>query len=88
MNSRLPLDISEKLIRQVRIALGGVATVPWRAREADAVLTGRRFSEAAAREAADAAFAQARPRTHNGFKVALGKESLVRALIEAVNLEQ
>jgi xanthine dehydrogenase YagS FAD-binding subunit len=81
------LDVSDKLIRQVRIALGGVATVPWRAREAEAVLTGRRFGEAAAREAADAAFAQARPRLHNGFKVALGKETLVRALIEAVNLE-
>ena len=81
------LDLSDKMIRQARIALGGVATVPWRAFEAEAILTGRTFSEAAAREAADAAFAQARPRAHNGFKAALGKETLVRALIEAANLE-
>jgi xanthine dehydrogenase YagS FAD-binding subunit len=62
--------------------------VPWRAREAEAVLLGRRLDESGAREAAEAAFAQARPRAQNGFKVTLGKETLVRVLIEAARLEE
>jgi xanthine dehydrogenase YagS FAD-binding subunit len=87
-SAAVALEISEGIVQQARIALGGVATVPWRAREAEAVLTGRALGEAAAREAAETAFAQARPRTHNGFKVALGKETLVRALMEAAQLEE
>ena len=82
------LDLSDKIVRQARIALGGVATVPWRASEVEAVLTGRGLDEVAAREAAEAAFTQAWPSTHNGFKVALGKETLVRALINAARLEE
>jgi xanthine dehydrogenase YagS FAD-binding subunit len=86
-SAAVALEISDGLVQQVRIALGGVATVPWRAREAEAVLTGRVLGEAAAREAAEVAFAQARPRAHNGFKVALGKVTLLRALMEAAKLE-
>jgi xanthine dehydrogenase YagS FAD-binding subunit len=86
-SAAVALEVSDGLVQEARIALGGVATVPWRAREAEAVLTGRALDEAAAREAAEAAFAQARPRAHNGFKVALGKETLVRALIETAKMK-
>ncbi|MDQ0392967.1 FAD binding domain-containing protein [Labrys monachus] len=74
-------------VRDARIALGGVATVPWRSRPAEAVLAGRRFDEALAEEAAEAAFAEARPAGDNAFKVTLGKRTLVRALIETAAME-
>lgn len=77
------LDLNGEMVREARIALGGVATVPWRAREAERALQGRMLDESIAMKAADAAFASARPRTHNAFKVALGKATLVRALLDA-----
>ena len=81
----LHMDGSE--VREARIALGGVATIPWRCREAEDVLAGKILDETSAQAAARAAFADARPRTHNGFKVALGKATLVRALLQAAELE-
>ncbi len=66
-------------IAEARIALGGVATKPWRAREAEATLAGTRPSREAYRRAADVAFASAVPRRDNGFKIELGKRAVVRA---------
>jgi len=70
-------------VRSARIALGGVAAVPWRAKEAEALLAGKPLDEAAATKAADAAFAGAKTHTHNAYKVPLGKATLVRALLTA-----
>src|ERR1700722_8571509 len=81
------LDMDGSKVREARIALGGVATVPWRSREAEDALAGKTLTEEAAEAAARAAFASARPRTHNGFKVALGQATLVRALQQAAELE-
>jgi xanthine dehydrogenase YagS FAD-binding subunit len=75
------------VVNEARIALGGVATVPWRAHEAEAMLRGRPLDEAAARAAAQAAFAGAEPRGHNAFKVALGQQTLLRALLQAQAME-
>lgn len=77
------LDLDGARVGEVRIALGGVATVPWRAHAAEAALRGQVLDEAAATRAADAAFAGARTRPYNAFKVPLGKQTLVRALLEA-----
>jgi len=74
-------------VRDARIALGGVATVPWRAREAEAALRGRALDDDTLQAAADAAFAQAQPREHNAFKVALGKRTLIRAIRQATSME-
>jgi len=74
-------------VRELRLALGGVATRPWRAHAAEAALRGRRLDESAARQAAEAAFADARPRAHNAFKVELGKRTVVRALLAAARME-
>ncbi|MDC7788368.1 xanthine dehydrogenase family protein subunit M [Rhodoplanes sp. TEM] len=74
-------------VREARIALGGVATVPWRARAAEDALKGRRLDEAAAEAAAEAAFADAQIREHNAYKVDLGRRTLVRALLDAARLE-
>jgi len=81
-SAAVALHVEGGVVRAARIALGGVATVPWRAHEAEAVLTGQRLDEALASRAAEAAFAGAQPRRHNAFKVPLGKRTLVRALLE------
>jgi xanthine dehydrogenase YagS FAD-binding subunit len=74
-------------VRNVRIALGGVATVPWRAVEAEALIRGKPINEQNVRAAADAAFATAEGHGHNTFKVELGKRTLSRALQQAAALE-
>jgi xanthine dehydrogenase YagS FAD-binding subunit len=86
-SAAVALDMDGETLREARIALGGVATVPWRAREAEAVLAGRPLTEESARAAADAAFADARPRQLNRFKLDLGKETLVRALLDARDMK-
>ena len=70
-------------VRTVRIGLGGLATKPWRAHEAEAALSGRQLNEATAQEAAEAAFASAVSHGENAFKPELGRRTLVRALLTA-----
>ena len=82
-SAAVALDMEQNVVRTARIALGGVATVPWRAREAEAALAGKSLDESTAMAAAGAAFARAHPLEHNAFKVVLGKQALVRALLEA-----
>jgi xanthine dehydrogenase YagS FAD-binding subunit len=62
------------------VGLGGVATVPWRALEAEAVLTGSRASGEVFYGAARAALAGAVPLPQNAFKVELAQRTLVRTL--------
>ena len=81
------LEMDGSAVRAARIALGGVATVPWRAPAAEAALVGRPLSEASARAAADIAFAGARPLAHNAFKIELGKQTVVEALMTAARRE-
>jgi xanthine dehydrogenase YagS FAD-binding subunit len=86
-SAAVALDMEGSKVGQARIALGGVATIPWRSREAEDFLAGKILTEEVADAAAQAAFASARPRAHNGFKVALGRATLVRALLHAAELE-
>ncbi|AGB47740.1 aerobic-type carbon monoxide dehydrogenase, middle subunit CoxM/CutM-like protein [Mesorhizobium australicum WSM2073] len=86
-SAAVALDLDGNNVREARIALGGVATVPWRAREAEAVLHDKMLDEAMARAAAETAFADARPRGHNAFKIELGKRTLVRALLETRDMK-
>jgi xanthine dehydrogenase YagS FAD-binding subunit len=67
-------------IAAARVALGGVALKPWRAREAEHVLAGRACGTAAFAAAADAALADAKPVGANAFKLELARRTLVRAL--------
>jgi xanthine dehydrogenase YagS FAD-binding subunit len=73
-------------VRDVRIALGGVSALPWRAHEAEAALKGKPICDATLAAAADAAFAPARPRRENAFKVELGRRTLVRAVRQAATM--
>ena len=86
-SAAVALDLDGDTVKQVRIALGGVATVPWRAHETEASLINQRLDETATQRAADLAFADARPREHNAFKVELGKRTLIRALRQAGVME-
>lgn len=70
---------------QVRVALGGVGTKPWRSLEAEKALAGKLADAAHFRAAAEAALKGARPQTENGFKVELAKRCLTHALAIATN---
>jgi len=74
------LKLEGRLIKDVRIAFGGVAHKPWRALKAEAVLRGGPANEPAYRDAAIAELADARPLRDNGFKVELATRVLVAAL--------
>jgi xanthine dehydrogenase YagS FAD-binding subunit len=86
-SAAVALELEGGTVKQARIALGGVATLPWRAKEAEAVLTDKPIDDSTAKAAAEAAFAQAQPHEHNAFKIELGKRTLIRALHQAAALE-
>jgi xanthine dehydrogenase YagS FAD-binding subunit len=77
------LEVENGTIKQARLAMGGVAHKPWRAREAETILTGARANEQTFKRAADAAMQGARGYEHNTFKIELGKRAIVRALAVA-----
>lgn len=81
VSAAVGLDLDGAVIREARIALGGVAAKPWRLREAEKALRGvTPADEPALRRAVDAGFAEARPLRRNGFKVELAKRAVIRAL--------
>ena len=74
-------------ITDVRLALGGVAHKPWRARKAEAVLRGAPATEASFSSAADVELQDARALRHNAFKVELAKRLVVACLGELRNAQ-
>jgi xanthine dehydrogenase YagS FAD-binding subunit len=74
------VTVGDGRITRARVALGGVATKPWRSVEAETALTGQPVGAEAFRQAAEAALRDAKPRSENGFKVELAKRCLVHAL--------
>lgn len=86
-SAAIALDLADGRVRDVRIALGGVATTPWRAWQAENSLRGQLLNEGSASHAADIAFADAKVGKYNGFKVKLGRETIVRALLQARDME-
>lgn len=75
------LDRERGSIRAARLALGGVGTKPWRAREAEAALVGQPANEDSYRSAAEVAMRGARALQHNGFKIEMAKRAITRALV-------
>ncbi len=82
-SAAVAIEVVSARIAQVRVALGGVATKPWRAHEAEEALVGKVPGVAAFEQAAAAALARAVPRQGNAFKVELAKRTIVRALVRA-----
>jgi xanthine dehydrogenase YagS FAD-binding subunit len=76
------LKVDGGVVRAVRLALGGVATKPWRAWKAEAVLQGEPANVDTFRAAAEAEMAEARPSSHNGYKIELVKRTIVAVLTE------
>lgn len=77
------LDVGDDgKIRDVRLALGGVAPKPWRAFKAEAILRGAPATEDAFRRAADAELAEARGLRDNSFKIELARRVITHALAE------
>ena len=76
------LDIADGSVRAARIALGGVASRPWRARVAEEVLQGAQATAASFRAAADAELAPAEPLHDNQYKVTLARNLIVSVLTE------
>jgi xanthine dehydrogenase YagS FAD-binding subunit len=79
------IDVQEDVVMDVRLALGGVGTKPWRARRAEAELVGGSATAESFLSAATAELAAAEVREHNAFKVELAKRAVVRGLTHALN---
>ncbi|MEV2276601.1 xanthine dehydrogenase family protein subunit M [Nocardiopsis sp. NPDC049922] len=74
------LRVEGGIVTEARIGLGGVATKPWRARRAEAHLTGAPARAEAFEDAAAAEMADAVPQSMNAFKITLAQRTMVRAL--------
>jgi xanthine dehydrogenase YagS FAD-binding subunit len=74
------LRLEDGAIGEARLALGGVAAKPWRARAAEEILAGAGPDPAIYRKAAKAALADAKPSGDNAFKIELAERIIVRAL--------
>lgn len=81
------VTVANGSIVDARVGLGGVGTIPWRARAAERVLIGASPGHAIFEAAADAEFAAAITREHNAFKVELAKRTMVRTLCTVTGVE-
>jgi len=77
------LELDGDIIRDVRLALGGVAHKPWRDKAVEESLKGKPVSRESFVAAADAMLRDARPLAHNAFKIKLAQRAIVRALSDA-----
>ena len=76
------LELDNGTVKDLRLALGGVAHKPWRALKAEAALKGQPATEATFRAAAEAELSAAVPLRDNGFKIELAKRTIRAVLME------
>ena len=74
------VDLDDGKLRDLRIALGGVAHKPWRVPDAEAILRGQAPTAELLARAGEAAVDGAQAYAHNGFKIELARRAVVRAL--------
>jgi xanthine dehydrogenase YagS FAD-binding subunit len=79
-SAAVALETDAGVIRHARVAVGGVATKPWRLPRVEAALVGARAGDDALRAATARATEGAMPRGRNAFKVELLRRTIVRAL--------
>lgn len=82
-SAAVALAMEGETVSDARLALGGVASKPWRARAAEDSLRGERLTESAARRAGEIAVEGATTFEHNAFKVPLAVETVIEALMSA-----
>ena len=79
------LEIKNGEISNVALAMGGVAHKPWKLKASEDFLKGKAASQENFKEAAELAMRDAKPLSHNQYKVEMGKKAIVRALSEATD---
>lgn len=79
-SAAVAVDLEGGSIRDARIALGGIATKPWRSREAEMSLRGAEAGRESFARAAEIALTGAAARGGNAYKIPLAKRTLIRAL--------
>jgi xanthine dehydrogenase YagS FAD-binding subunit len=82
-SAAVALQLDGDTVRDARIAIGGLATRPWRARAAERILVGRPLTAKAARAAGDAALQGAKASDDNRFRIELGARTVADALMIA-----
>jgi xanthine dehydrogenase YagS FAD-binding subunit len=82
-SAAVALQMEGETVVDARIAIGGVATRPWRARAAEQILIGRPLNRQTARTAGDAALKGAEFGRHNAFRIELGVRTVADALMIA-----
>jgi xanthine dehydrogenase YagS FAD-binding subunit len=87
-SAAVALELRGTTIIDARIGLGGIATKPWRSREAEALLSAKPATIETFRAAAEAALSGAQAKTDNQFKIELAKRTLTRALAETVAVKR
>jgi len=85
-SAAVTLELDGDTVKSARVALGGVATKPWRASLTEHALSGARLGRQSFADAAELAVTEARTTVHNGFKVELAKRCVLRALERAGGL--
>jgi xanthine dehydrogenase YagS FAD-binding subunit len=81
------LELDNGKIKDVRLALGGVAHKPWRALKAEAALKGQPATEATFQEAAKVELNEAKPLRDNGFKIELARRTITAVLMELAGVK-
>jgi xanthine dehydrogenase YagS FAD-binding subunit len=79
------LELDGKIIKEARLALGGVAHKPWRDQAAEAAMRGQAAEAATFTQAADLLLRDARAFEHNSFKIELARRCIVRTLTQAAH---
>ncbi|GAA3946097.1 xanthine dehydrogenase family protein subunit M [Allohahella marinimesophila] len=79
-SSAVILSVESGVIRDARLALGGVGTKPWRAKSAEQALIGKKPEKSVFEAAAEKAFETAKAYKHNAYKIPLGQQAIVRSL--------
>jgi xanthine dehydrogenase YagS FAD-binding subunit len=82
VSAAIALEMDQGICRSARVVLGGVAPIPWRLPEVEAMLAGQRISDELATRAADAAISGARPLSKNAYKLPLTKSVVRQTLLD------
>jgi xanthine dehydrogenase YagS FAD-binding subunit len=85
-SAAVAIDVDGGRIADARLAIGGVATRPWRCFGAEQSLIGRPATETSFREAAAVALTGAVAQHHNAFKIELARRTIVRAFAKAMEM--
>jgi xanthine dehydrogenase YagS FAD-binding subunit len=81
----LALNMDQDRVADARVVLSGAAPVPWRSRDAEAVLKDQRLTAETAAQAAEAAMAKAKALEHNAYKVPMFKGLIQEELLKQMS---